>query len=485
MLRKTLEPRGYAVEEAADAYEARRRLQASRFLVVVTDLRLPAGSGFDVLQAAREADAQTPVIVMTAFGTVEEAVRAMKEGAADFLTKPVDTEHLLVLLERAMDRRRLLTNYVLLQEDYQRRFGLPRLVGEDPAFKETLLSLQRAAASEATVLLLGESGTGKELLSRALHQLSPRAKGPFVAINCAAIPEALLENELFGHEKGAFTGATGRKVGKAELAHRGHALPGRDRRPAAVPAGQDPAARAGAAVRARRRRADAERGRARGGGHQPRPPRGGGREGVPRGPVLPALRVPGRDPAAAPAPRRHPPAGGVVPRALRAGARAQGHAPLGGGGARAARPPLARQRPRAAELPGAGRHPVRRLGDPAAAPAPGRRRARARRWPTCSTCALLSRRSASGRRPWRRKRRSAWRCPRRREIAARPRRGWGSASRPSAGASRRWGWRADLLGQGKPRGQVEGQRGGQQARRFPRSSTRPPRGAARARRRCR
>jgi len=221
MLRKTLEPRGYAVEEAADAYEARRRLQASRFLVVLTDLRLPAGSGFDVLQAAREADAQTPVIVMTAFGTVEEAVRAMKEGATDFLTKPVDTEHLLLLLERAMDRRRMLTNYVLLQEDYQRRFALPRLVGEDPAFKETLLAIQRAASSDATVLLLGESGTGKELLSRAVHQLSTRAKGPFVAINCAAIPEALLENELFGHEKGAFTGANARKIGKAEMAHRG------------------------------------------------------------------------------------------------------------------------------------------------------------------------------------------------------------------------------------------------------------------------
>jgi DNA-binding NtrC family response regulator len=221
MLRQTLEGRGYAVEEAADAYEARRLLQTRRFLVVLTDLRLPAGSGFDVLHAATEADAQMPVIVMTAFGTVEEAVRAMKEGAADFLTKPVDTEHLLLLLDRAIDRRRLLTEYVLLQEDYQRRFALPRVMGEDPAFKETMLSLQRAAASEATVLLLGESGTGKELLCRALHQLSARAKGPFVAINCAAIPEALLENELFGHEKGAFTGASSRKVGKAEMAHHG------------------------------------------------------------------------------------------------------------------------------------------------------------------------------------------------------------------------------------------------------------------------
>jgi len=221
MLRRTLEARDYTVEEAADAYEARRRIQAERFLVVLTDLRLPAGSGFDVLQAALEADAETPVLVMTAFGTIEEAVRAMKDGAADFLTKPVDNDHLLLLLERAIDRRRLLTEYVLLKEEHQRRYGLPRILGEDPAFKETMLSVQRAAASDATVLLLGESGTGKELLARAVHQLSPRAKAPFVAINCAAIPEALLENELFGHEKGAFTGANTRKIGKAEMAHRG------------------------------------------------------------------------------------------------------------------------------------------------------------------------------------------------------------------------------------------------------------------------
>jgi DNA-binding NtrC family response regulator len=221
MLRKTLEARGYAVEEAGDAYEARRLLTSRPFLLTLTDLRLPAGSGFDVLQAAGEADPQMPVIVMTAFGTIEEAVRAMKEGAADFLTKPVDTEHLMLLLERAIDRRRIMTEYVLLKEDYQRRFSLPRVLGEDPAFKQAMMALQRAAATDATVLLLGESGTGKELLARAVHQLSERAKGPFVAINCAAIPDALLENELFGHEKGAFTGAAARKVGKAEMAHHG------------------------------------------------------------------------------------------------------------------------------------------------------------------------------------------------------------------------------------------------------------------------
>src|SRR5262249_13382740 len=139
----------------------------------------------------------------------------------DFLTKPVDTDHLLLLLDRAIDRRRMATELVLMKEDYQRRFGLPKVLGEDPAFKETMLAIQRAAAPDATVLLLGEGGTGKDLGSPARPQLSGRAKGPFVAINWAAIPEALLENELFGHEKGAFTGATARKVGKAELAHHG------------------------------------------------------------------------------------------------------------------------------------------------------------------------------------------------------------------------------------------------------------------------
>jgi DNA-binding NtrC family response regulator len=221
MLRKTLESRGYTVSEANDAYEARRQLQASRFLAVLTDMRLPAGSGLEVLRSAKEADPQLHVIVMTAFGTVDEAVRAMKEGAADFLTKPVDTEHLVLLLDRAVEGRRLLTEYVLLKEEHQRRFGLPRVVGDSPALKETILALQRGAQSEATVLLLGESGTGKELMAHSLHQLSKRAAGPFVAINCAAIPEALLENELFGHEKGAFTGAASRKIGKAEMAHRG------------------------------------------------------------------------------------------------------------------------------------------------------------------------------------------------------------------------------------------------------------------------
>src|SRR5262245_45940008 len=158
---------------------------------------------------------------MTAFCTVAEAVKAMKQAAVDFLTKPVDTDHLVLLVDRALERRRLHVEYVLLKDEYQRRFGLPKVLGEDPALKEAMLDIQRAAATDATVLILGESGTGKELMARSLHQRSERAKGPFVAINCAAIPENLLENELSGHEKRAFTGASARKIGRAEMAHHG------------------------------------------------------------------------------------------------------------------------------------------------------------------------------------------------------------------------------------------------------------------------
>ncbi len=224
MLRRTLTGQGYTVLDAESATVAVRHLTRARISVVLTDLRLPGGSGMDVLKAAREADPNMPVIVMTAYGTVQDAVAAMKDGAFDFLAKPVDTDHLLVLMERAVGQRRLLTENLVLKEEYAARYGFPQIIGEDPALEKVSLELQRAAGSDATVLLLGESGTGKELFARALHQLSPRASGPFIPINCAAIPGELLENELFGHEKGAFTGANARKQGKLELAHEGTVL---------------------------------------------------------------------------------------------------------------------------------------------------------------------------------------------------------------------------------------------------------------------
>jgi DNA-binding NtrC family response regulator len=221
VLRKTLEAEGFPVDDAADFPSALRLLKETRYLLVLSDLRLPRGSGHDVLKAALEADAQTPVVVMTAFGTVEDAVRAMKDGAFDFLSKPVDTAHLVLLVQRAVAQRRLLAENVLLKEEFARRFGLPRIVGESSAIVALVEQVRRVAPTSATVLLQGESGTGKELFARALHELSPRREGPFVAINCAAIPETLLENELFGHEKGAYTGAGAARMGKVEMADQG------------------------------------------------------------------------------------------------------------------------------------------------------------------------------------------------------------------------------------------------------------------------
>ncbi len=221
MLRHALEAHGHAVVEARDEPEAVQHLRQARPVVVLTDLKLPVGDGFGVLRAAKELDPELQVVVMTAYGSIQDAVTAMKEGAMDFLAKPIDPDHLLLMVERAIAQRRILTEYILLKEELADRRGAPRIIGEDPKLRQVSQQLHRAAATDATVLLEGESGTGKELFARALHVLSPRNDGPFVAINCAAIPETLLETELFGYEKGAFTGAAARKPGRFELAHRG------------------------------------------------------------------------------------------------------------------------------------------------------------------------------------------------------------------------------------------------------------------------
>ena len=221
MLRHALERQGHAVIEARDQPEAVKTLQQSQPALVLSDLRLPDGDGFGVLRASKEIDPDVPVIVMTAYGSIEDAVTAMKEGALDFLAKPVDPDHLLLLVSRALEQRRLVTENLLMKEELAVRRGAPQLVGDDASLRKVFASLQRAASTDTTVLIEGESGTGKELFARSLHALSSRSDAPFVAINCAAIPETLLETELFGHEKGAFTGAVSRKPGKFEMAHRG------------------------------------------------------------------------------------------------------------------------------------------------------------------------------------------------------------------------------------------------------------------------
>ena len=188
---------------------------------MLSDLRLPKGDGMGVLRAVKDVDAELPVIVMTAHGSIQDAVEAMKQGALDFLAKPVDPDHLLLLVSRALEQRRLLHEYRLLKEEAAARRGGPSIIGDSPALRQVMAAIDRAAGTDTTVLLEGESGTGKELCARALHNASARANGPFVAINCAAIPENLLEAELFGYERGAFTGANQRKIGKFEMAQHG------------------------------------------------------------------------------------------------------------------------------------------------------------------------------------------------------------------------------------------------------------------------
>jgi DNA-binding NtrC family response regulator len=221
MLKLALESQDHVVIEARDQEEAVAALRDYQPALVLSDLRLPKGDGMGVLRAVKELDSELPVIVMTAHGSIQDAVDAMKQGALDFLAKPVDPDHLLLLVSRSLEQRRLLSEYRLLKEEAAARRGGPSIIGAAPALRQVLTAIDRAAGTDTTVLLEGESGTGKELCARALHNASARANGPFVAINCAAIPDNLLEAELFGYERGAFTGATQRKIGKFEMAQRG------------------------------------------------------------------------------------------------------------------------------------------------------------------------------------------------------------------------------------------------------------------------
>lgn len=221
MLVQSMESEGYRAVWAKDGREGLQKLKETKVDLVVTDLKLPYKSGLEILQAVKAHNPLIPVIVMTAYGTIETAVKAVKEGAYDFLTKPFDPDHLLLLISKALEKQRLVTENLILKEEATNRLRMPKIVGKSAKICEVEAKVQKVAESKTTVLLLGESGTGKELFARALHSLSPRREGPFVAINCAAIPKDLLESELFGHEKGAFTGAVERHLGKFELADRG------------------------------------------------------------------------------------------------------------------------------------------------------------------------------------------------------------------------------------------------------------------------
>jgi len=212
---------GYEVEQAIDGKDALERAPAFGPTVVVADLVMPGLDGVALLKPLAELNPNTAVILLTGHATVETAVSAMREGAYDYLTKPVDARRLRVLLDKAVERGEMLREVTLLRRQLKESLGIGPILGASPPMQEIYRLIELAAASSAPVLITGETGTGKELVARTIHQMSARAKGPFVAVNCSAIPETLMESELFGHEKGAFTGAHERKAGYFELADTG------------------------------------------------------------------------------------------------------------------------------------------------------------------------------------------------------------------------------------------------------------------------
>ncbi|MHB8173547.1 MAG: sigma-54-dependent transcriptional regulator [Nitrospirota bacterium] len=221
MLARTFHAEGHSAITSGTGEEGLQKILHEGADIVLTDLKLPGMSGLQVLRALKEKRPLIPVIMMTAFGSIETAVEAVKAGAYDFLTKPFDTSHMLALVEKALESGKLAADNLVLREEFAQELSFPMIIGKSKALMDSLELLKKAAPTRATVLITGESGTGKELFAKALHHLSPRKDGPFVAVNCAAIPKDLLESELFGHEKGSFTGAEARRLGKFELADKG------------------------------------------------------------------------------------------------------------------------------------------------------------------------------------------------------------------------------------------------------------------------
>jgi len=219
-LRQALED-DYDIYVAEDADQAFNLLESERFDLVLTDLRMPGKSGMQIIDKALALPNRPPVIMMTAYGNVPSAVEAMKRGAYDFLPKPVNLEKLEILIKRSLNSKKLESEVKELRERLDVKFSFEGIVGNSPELKKVIERVKLVAPSRATVLIEGETGTGKELIAQAIHQNSGRAEGPFVAVHCAALPPNLLESELFGHERGAFTGATDRRIGRFEMAEGG------------------------------------------------------------------------------------------------------------------------------------------------------------------------------------------------------------------------------------------------------------------------
>jgi DNA-binding NtrC family response regulator len=220
-LAELLREEGYVVETAADGFKALPKLEEFAPDLLLTDLRMPGMDGLELMRKARDLDPETVVVLMTAHGAVDSAVAAMRQGAADYLAKPVNLDELIIVLERELERRRLRAEAGQLRERLSEKHRISSLIGTSPAMQEVFDTILQVAPSRASVLITGESGTGKELVAAALHEHSPRARGPFVKLHCAALAETLLESELFGHERGSFTGAVARRDGRFQQAHGG------------------------------------------------------------------------------------------------------------------------------------------------------------------------------------------------------------------------------------------------------------------------
>lgn len=223
-LMELLSGNGCIVHEASDGLEAAKKLQKHSYDLIITDLRLGDTSGMDVLQEVMRQSYKAEVVLVTAYGTIESAVEAIKLGAFDYLTKPFDTDRVLITIQRALERKNLKRQIAALQTQLEDKYSHQRIIAESPQMRRILDLIDTVCMTDSTVLIQGESGTGKELIARAIHFSGPRASKPFVAVNCAALPESLLESELFGHAKGAFTGAHQEKKGLMEEADGGTLL---------------------------------------------------------------------------------------------------------------------------------------------------------------------------------------------------------------------------------------------------------------------
>ena len=220
-IKEVLKTGGFNVFDTDTGKEAMELFKSKNIDLVLLDLRLPGKDGISIAKEIKKIDKTVPIIILTAYGTINNAVTAIKLGVYDFIEKPVDPDRLLYLVERATREQQLLRENIILREELSKMYGFSRIIGKSKELNKSAMLAQRVARSDTTVLITGESGTGKELFAKAIHSMSQRKDNPFIAINCAAIPSELIENELFGSEKGAFTGAVRRKIGMVEVANKG------------------------------------------------------------------------------------------------------------------------------------------------------------------------------------------------------------------------------------------------------------------------